>query len=338
MSTDFEVNDSTLALTGSGAGRVNAIYGGRDLMDVFGTNTVEDTLTALSEDIANDFEKVRLGDYITVGTKVGSGSTRNLNFVVAAADYFYNMGDTPLTTHHVLMVPSSAFFDTARMNSSNTTAGGYYGSEMHGVCDVAYTAGTGGALTSVRSEYVTFAESDLGSSSGTYAFVFDGTDWQYGTESVGISDFGVSYSGTPVEGDTLTVTFTRGNLENYRQAIYDALGEDHIITHRGFLSISDSTGAWHDLRVELMSESMVYGHTIRANNVYGEISANTQLPLFSNNHSNIIALKGITGYRLNIWLTSIASSSAFCDISSGGLASANGATNNFGVRPYFLFA
>ena len=40
-----------------------------------------------------------------------------------------NKGDTALTTHHVSLIPKTPLF-SARMNSSNTTAGGAQGSEM----------------------------------------------------------------------------------------------------------------------------------------------------------------------------------------------------------------
>ncbi len=40
-----------------------------------------------------------------------------------------NKGDTALTTHHVSLIPKTHLF-SARMNSSNTTAGGVKGSEM----------------------------------------------------------------------------------------------------------------------------------------------------------------------------------------------------------------
>ena len=51
---------------------------------------------------------------------------------VADCDYYLNTGDTPLTTHHVVVVPDENMF-TALMNATNTTAGGYVGSKMRTV-------------------------------------------------------------------------------------------------------------------------------------------------------------------------------------------------------------
>lgn len=48
---------------------------------------------------------------------------------VADHDYYLNTGDTPLTTHHVVVVPDDNMFH-ASMNTTNTTAGGYVGSKM----------------------------------------------------------------------------------------------------------------------------------------------------------------------------------------------------------------
>lgn len=58
--------------------------------------------------------------------------TENVDLMFAAFDYYYNTGDTVLTTHHAILIPRGAgFATTAKMNTTNTTAGGYYGSDMH---------------------------------------------------------------------------------------------------------------------------------------------------------------------------------------------------------------
>ena len=48
---------------------------------------------------------------------------------VADCDYYLNTGDTPLTTHHVVVIPDTNMF-YAQMNATNTTPGGYVGSKM----------------------------------------------------------------------------------------------------------------------------------------------------------------------------------------------------------------
>lgn len=57
--------------------------------------------------------------------------TENVTLMFAAFDYYYNMGDTALTTHHAVLIPETFFAAAAKMNPTNTTAGGYYNSDMH---------------------------------------------------------------------------------------------------------------------------------------------------------------------------------------------------------------
>jgi hypothetical protein len=87
-----------------------------------GTNVTARTWT-LTEDTEPQSGKT----YATKLTK-----TENVDLMIAAFDYYYNIGDTALTTHHAILVPKGAgFATTAKMNSTNTTVGGYYGSDMH---------------------------------------------------------------------------------------------------------------------------------------------------------------------------------------------------------------
>ena len=48
---------------------------------------------------------------------------------VADCDYYLNTGDTPLTTHHIVVLPDANMYD-APMNATDTTVGGYVGSKM----------------------------------------------------------------------------------------------------------------------------------------------------------------------------------------------------------------
>ena len=118
-----------------GAEAHNAMWGGRDITAAFNNGTV-------SANIANGtFKDIFPGDYITKQitipkafaddnvTVLFAGGTYTVNWVVADCDYWINKGDTALTAHHVAIVPQVPIF-AARMNATNTTAGGYAGSEM----------------------------------------------------------------------------------------------------------------------------------------------------------------------------------------------------------------
>ena len=121
-----------------GAEAHNAMWGGRDITAAFNAGTV-------SANIANgSFKDIFLGDYITKqvtipqvladdGTTVlFDGGTYTVSWVVADCDYWINKGDgnNGMGTHHVVIVPQAPIFN-ARMNATNTTEGGYAGSEMY---------------------------------------------------------------------------------------------------------------------------------------------------------------------------------------------------------------
>ncbi len=67
------------------------------------------------------FEGLFIGDYVTISS---------VNWRIWDMDYFYNVGDTAFTTHHLVLVPDTGLY-TAQMNSTNITEGAYVGSEMY---------------------------------------------------------------------------------------------------------------------------------------------------------------------------------------------------------------
>lgn len=314
---------------------VAGLYGGKNLEDQY---TIEELSTKVQ---SGDFSGINIGDYITKTVKVGSNTARELDFVVAGIDYWYGIGDTELTTHHLLMVPKEAFYETMKINDIGTTVGGYYGSQAHGIASAAYTAGAGGALTNAVVDYTTFLESTIEPTDGTYTFVRNSSSkWELDGVDVGanLSAYGVTYSGTPVKGDTIAVTFEKGYLEPYRQAIYDAFGDSHIIKHHSYQTTSASAAQWHSSRVELMNECMIYGSKMWASSSYSEMCSPMQLPYFAMYPNARIAHRGKGGPRNNVWLSSINGGSSFCCVGNDGHAAYYAASNALAVRPYFLFA
>ena len=103
----------------------NAMWGGRDITAAFNNGTV-------SANIKNGtFKNIFPGDYITKSVTI-SGKTYTVNWVIADCDYWINKGDQGkgMTTHHVAIVPQTPIFNV-RMNPTNSTEGGYAGSEMY---------------------------------------------------------------------------------------------------------------------------------------------------------------------------------------------------------------
>ena len=73
------------------------------------------------------FEDLYLGDYFVI-----QDGTYNVEWMIAGFDCGINSGDTPFTANSLALIPRGAgFLYGTPMNSTNTTAGGYAGSEMH---------------------------------------------------------------------------------------------------------------------------------------------------------------------------------------------------------------
>ena len=118
-----------LAILSSGAGAHNSIYRGKNL----GTSVTAAQWAAIAD---GSFTDLYIGDYWVID---------GVNWRIAAFDYYYKTGDTPCTTHHVVIVPDTYLYNAA-MNSTNTTTGGYVGSAM-------YTANLEQAKTTIKGAF-----------------------------------------------------------------------------------------------------------------------------------------------------------------------------------------
>ena len=73
----------------------------------------------------------------------------------------------------------------------------------------------------------TWRASALGGSSGTYIFVFDADHWEYNGSPADLADYGISVSGTPATGNTITVVYVkevRGTLVTAAPTAFKAMG------------------------------------------------------------------------------------------------------------------
>lgn len=112
-----------------GAGVHNSIYRGKNL----GTAITDEQLS----NIANGtFRDLFVGDYWTIN---------NVKYMIADFDYMYNVGDTILTKHHIVVVPERSMYNHI-MNDTNTTECGYVESKM-------YTDGLNDALVSFKNVF-----------------------------------------------------------------------------------------------------------------------------------------------------------------------------------------
>ena len=129
-------------------------------------------------------------------------------------------------------------------------------------------------------------------------------------------------------------------LTPFKTVIQNDFGNAHILNHKALLTntVADgkSTGwAWYDSTIELMNESMVYGHNAFGSSGYETGSDKSQLSLFRLDPSKIIA-RNDNNERYWYWLRTVVSSSFFANVYSHGLASSTSASSAYGVRPAFL--
>lgn len=105
------------------------IFRGKNL----GTKLTSEQLVHIQD---GTFEDLWLGDYWVIN---------NVKWLIADFDYWYNCGDSAFTKHHLVIIPETALYN-AKMNTSNTTAGGYVGSAM-------YTSNLANAKTIVNAAF-----------------------------------------------------------------------------------------------------------------------------------------------------------------------------------------
>lgn len=59
------------------------------------------------------------------------GLTERVRWLVAGLDHYLHCGHTPIEDHHLVMVAEDCLKNTAKMNATNTTEGGYIGSSFY---------------------------------------------------------------------------------------------------------------------------------------------------------------------------------------------------------------
>lgn len=92
----------------------NMVYRGKNL----GSSLTAEQAAAIK---AGTFKDIYLGDYWQISGR---------DFVVAGFDYWYKCGDTSCNIHHVVIIPRSQLY-TYKFNPTNTTDGGYVGSDLY---------------------------------------------------------------------------------------------------------------------------------------------------------------------------------------------------------------
>lgn len=112
----------------------NSIYRGKDLTEYWDSGEMSKAIEA------GTFDDIFPGDYIIKSVTINGTAYNNVKWSVGDLDYHLHRGNTETTTHHVVLFPENNL-GKARMNASDTTAGGYQRSEMWTTTIPKYAAG-----------------------------------------------------------------------------------------------------------------------------------------------------------------------------------------------------
>ena len=131
------IGDGSDIFTYNNAGLHNSIYRGKSL----GSSVTAEQWAMIG---AGTFDDLYIGDYWTIN---------DINWRIAAFDYWLHTGDTECITHHIVIVPDAILATDVPMNSTNTASGADVGSDFY----------TGNHSNTGKSQSVTKVNSAFGS-------------------------------------------------------------------------------------------------------------------------------------------------------------------------------
>lgn len=171
----------------------NSIYRGKDLTDYYNSGQ-------MSRDIqAGNFANIYIGDFVIRSVTVNGTAYNNVKWLVGAIDPHIHCGDTETTAHHILFIPASTLQRNVSMNPTDTTEGGYLGSEMWKTIMPLWAAGIkaafGEAHVLKHRELLTNAVNTTAPSGAGAGWTGSTTDWAWTDVEVNIPNEPMIYGG-----------------------------------------------------------------------------------------------------------------------------------------------
>lgn len=158
----------------------NGIYRGITLVDTVnntGRYSLPDVYAMVTQ---GDFSDIYIGDIIKVNqaavtyTPAGGSAVTDpaqvVEWVVMGIDTYLRCGDTAIGNQHLVLVPKNGFSTAAHMNSTNTTIGGYAGSDMFINILPAYVTAVSNSLGSHVLTYNTLLSNNINQTSISSAY------------------------------------------------------------------------------------------------------------------------------------------------------------------------
>ena len=242
-----------------------------------------------------DFRNVHPGDYI-IGKSTGT------KWIVAHNDYWFNRGDSPLTRHHLCLIPEILAGNSGNLLwSGRTYAGSGVNNTDQGYAPWASDNWTEGKNNTSGAYYNSFIKQSILPKVYTYWLKKD------------FEDQGIS-------------------LLTFRNLLSDATNTNVPAKGYSAWSGASSSWAWHDSKCDLLSEANVYGNNHWQSSGFDCGAQKEQLALFKFRHT--LEVWG----RRNVWFQDVASSSYACNCIYNGYANCNDASYAFMVAPFCLIA
>ena len=128
---------------------------------------------------------------------------------------------------------TSKITDVARLAVNSNGGDGYpLNIEISTGGTASASKGTSTGITSASVNSATF-QAKNGDTAGTYTFAYDGTDWKFNSYAVTLSDYGISYEGTPANNDEIIITYTA--------SVWTSLIESSSLADKFVISTSNIT-------------------------------------------------------------------------------------------------
>ena len=172
----------------------NCFYRGKNLTTYFNSGE-------MSTNIANGtFKDIYPGDYIIKSVTINGTTYTDVKWIVMDLDYHLHAGDSKTTTHHLVLMPET-ILGARQMNTTNTTEGGYLGSDMWtthiplAVTGIETAFGTSHVLS--HREFLTNAMDVNQRSKAYYGWSGAASNWTWTTVKVNLCNENMVY-GAPI--------------------------------------------------------------------------------------------------------------------------------------------
>lgn len=186
----------------------NTIYSKKSVgCDMKGNITYTITTPALTQFIAKWDDATIIPFYIKFDLKSVSTISYNLADIKS---YIENRVDFKIGE-----CAETANITTIAQEAIDNNGGGGYAINVlvsSGGSSSVSVSGTG--VTAATVDNVKF-QAKVSDTAGTYTFSYNGTRWKKGSSNVTLSDYGISITGTPVSGDSITVVWTASTWSEY---------------------------------------------------------------------------------------------------------------------------